>query len=52
MKEETSNSRIPRFNNGSELIWVSLDIDNKRREYITNIVNLSEIYIYYIYMRK
>ena len=35
-----------------ELRLVSLDINNKRREYITDIVDIPEIYIYYIYMRR
>ena len=52
IKEETFNSKIVRFNNGLELRLVSLDIDNKRREYITDIMDIPEIYIYYIYMRR
>ena len=52
IKEETFNSKIVRFRNGLELRLVSLDIDNKRREYITNIMDIPEIYIYYIYMRR
>ena len=52
IKEETFNSKIVRFKNGLELRLVSLVIDNKKREYITNIMDLPEIYIYYIYMRR
>ena len=52
IKEETFNSKIVRFRNGLELRLVSLDINNKRREYITDIVDIPEIYIYYIYMRR
>ena len=52
IKEETFNSKIVRFRNGLELRLVSLDINNKRREYITDIMDIPEIYIYYIYMRR
>ena len=51
IKEETFNSKIVRFKNGLKLRLVSLDIDNKKREYITDIMDIPEIYIYYIYMR-
>ena len=52
IKEDTFNSKIVRFRNGLELRLVSLDINNKRREYITDIMDIPEIYIYYIYMRR
>ena len=52
IKEETFNSKIVRFRNGLELRLVSLDINNRKREYITNIMDIPEIYIYYIYMRR
>lgn len=50
MKEETFNYRIVRFGNGLELKLVSLDIDNKRSAYITDIMYIQ--YIYYIYRRR
>lgn len=52
IKEETFNSKIIEFNNGLILRLVTLDIDNKKREYITDIMDLPEIYIYYIYSKR
>ncbi|MGE9811371.1 IS4 family transposase [Ferroplasma acidiphilum] len=52
IKVETFNSKIVRFRNGLELRLVSLDIDNKKREYITDMLDIPEIYIYYIYMGR
>ncbi len=52
IKEETFNSKIIEFNNGLILRLVTLYIDNKKREYITDIMDLPEIYIYYIYSKR
>ena len=52
IKEETFNSKIVRFKNGLELRLVTLYVNNRKREYITDILDLPEIYIYYIYMRR
>ena len=52
IKEETFNSKIIEFNNGLILRLVTLYINNRKREYITDILDLPEIYIYYIYMKR
>ncbi len=52
IKEDTFNSKIIEFNNGLILRLVTLYINNRKREYITDILGLPEIYIYYMYSRR
>ncbi len=52
IKEDTFNSKIIEFNNGLILRLVTLYINNRKREYITDILDLPEIYIYYMYSRR
>ena len=52
IKDDTFNSKIIEFNNGLILRLVTLYINNRKREYITDILDLPEIYIYYMYSRR
>ena len=50
--KEHKNSKIIRFSNGLELRLVTLLIDKDERNYITNIMDVPDIYIHYIYSQR
>jgi hypothetical protein len=49
---EYAHSKIIRFRNGLILRLVSLIIEGKQRDYITDIMNMPDIYIHHIYKKR
>ena len=49
---EYAHSRIIRFRNGIVMRLVSLMIEGKQRDYLTDIMDMPDIYIHYIYRQR
>ncbi|MGC8692583.1 MAG: IS4 family transposase [Thermoplasmata archaeon] len=52
VEKEYSHSKIIRFRNGLTLRLVSLTIEGKQRGYVTDIMDMPDIYIHYIYQKR
>lgn len=50
--KEYAHSSIIRFRNGPVLRHVSMEIDGKQRDYLTDILDLPDIYIHWIYSQR
>jgi IS4 transposase len=52
VEKEYAHSKVIRFGNGTTLRLVSLQIYGERRDHLTDIMDLSDIYIHWIYLQR
>jgi len=52
VEKEYAHSKIIRFRNGLILRLVSMEIDGEHRDYLTNIFDLPDLYIHWIYSQR
>jgi len=52
VEKEYAHSKIIRFRNGLTLRLVSMEIDGEHRDYLTNIFDLPDLHIHWIYSRR
>jgi hypothetical protein len=52
VEKEYAHSEIIRFRNGTTLRLVSLEIEGEKRDYLTDIMDLPDVYIHLIYSQR